>query len=126
MDRAFGNENDISCSYVMSLIADRDRRFAAQDVLLMFQGVRMARHAATLLHGKFAQGKIGTFLGGDQDLDRRILPRRHVFRFHIVGMFDWHNYSPSCPCEERSLRRGNLLSNTGDCFVGESTLLAMT
>jgi hypothetical protein len=56
----------------------------------MFERVRVARHPASLLHGKFPQCKVGTFLGGDEDLDGRVLSRRDVSGFDIVGMFDCH------------------------------------
>jgi len=90
MDRTFRDEDHIPCFDVMSLIADGDGRFAAQDVLLMFERVGMARHPASLLHGEFPQRKVGTFLRGDQDLNSRVLASGYIFGFYIVGMFDGH------------------------------------
>ena len=37
-------------------------RLACQDILLMLNGVGMARHTTARLHNKAAQGKIGSFL----------------------------------------------------------------
>src|SRR5215211_1734322 len=94
MDRAFGDKNDIARSHMMSLLTDCDRRFAAQDVLLVLDRVRVARHPASLLHGKFPQGKVGTLLRGNEDLNGRVFSCRDMFRFHIPGMFDRHKLSP--------------------------------
>jgi hypothetical protein len=90
MDRALRDEYHISHFDMMRFLSYRDRRLAAQDVLLVFHGVRVARHAAPLLHGKLPQGKIGPFLGGDQDLDGRILSGGDVLRFDILRMFNRH------------------------------------
>src|SRR5690349_2498404 len=94
MDRAFRNKNNITRFDLVSLVTDGDRRFTTQDVLFVLQRIGMARHAATLLHRKFAQGKIWSLLGRDQHLDRRIFSRCDVFRFHITGMFYSHRRSP--------------------------------
>src|SRR5687768_15879653 len=97
MNGALGDKDHISRFHPMSLITYGDRRFAAQDILLVLHRVGVTRHPASLLHGKFAQRKIGTFLRRDQDLDRCVFSCSDIFRFYIIGMFDWHNFLLALP-----------------------------
>jgi hypothetical protein len=51
--------------------------------LFVLERIRMARHPAAFLHGKFSQCEVGAFLGRDQHLDGGIFSRRNIFRFDI-------------------------------------------
>src|SRR5688572_18592155 len=47
------NEDHITGFHFMDLITDPYLRMSAQDILLVFNSVGVARHPAALLHGKF-------------------------------------------------------------------------
>src|SRR5574340_604506 len=62
MYSAFRDEYHVAGCDLVTLRADTNPGASAQDILFMFHGVGVARHAAALLHAEAAPGEIGAFI----------------------------------------------------------------
>ena len=80
MRHASGNVYDVVSLYLKLFVADADGRSSAQDVLLMLNGVGVARHAAAGLHYKAAHGKMRALFGADEHLALGIFAASYGFK----------------------------------------------